>query len=183
MARPSLFRLLFDSQKMGLAENLHRESPTLLEQTLNGDQNMCFCVNAIRVGTGTLSGRDFGVLGLTETRLVYAGKTKVGVRSQMEWQLQKLDGIETEKTLLSQHVEITAGGIITKFLVDYGEAVNFVSNVNQAINSPRSEDNTDPDLEMGEGLLDSLERLGNLFESQLLSEEEFLAAKKKLLDD
>lgn len=118
-----------------LAEKMHRESLMVLEQALTGEEKLCFYINAIRVGTGTLSGRDFGVLGLTETRLVYAGKTMVGVRSQMDWQLQKLDGIEAEKTLLSQHVEINAGGVITQFLVDYEEAVSFVNKAKQTMNS------------------------------------------------
>jgi hypothetical protein len=95
--------------------------------------------------------------------------------------LPQLNGIAATKNLAFEHIEINAGGAVVKFLVQYGEAKPFVSKANSALSqlSTAAVDtgarSADPDLG------DSLSKIAALFDKGLLSEEEFLTAKKKIL--
>lgn len=134
-------------------------------------------IAATRVEKGN-SGTERGVLVATSERIIYRGSALFGMGTSIEWRFAQLNGIAATKSMMLEHVEVNGGGSVVKFLVRYGEAQTFVSQANQAMAKASS---SQPPEESNNGLATELSRLADLFSKGLLSEEEFAAAKRKLI--
>jgi len=140
-------------------------------------------VVATRVEQGS-SGTERGALAVTNKRIVYQGGAWFGSSSRLQWVFGQISGVARTKNLMFEHIEINAGGAVSKFLVGYGEAAGFVDKANKALAESQNSNNQ-PGTTQGppSGLSESLEKLAALHEKGLLSDDEFLAAKAKLLSD
>lgn len=159
---------------MGAYENA-RES---IEQSFTAGESLRSSVRATRVERG-VSGTERGALVATNQRIIYQGGALFGAGSRLEWRLQQINGVARTKTLALEHIEVNAGGSIVKFLVEYGEAERFVNNANKAL-SESTTSQAEPKESSG-NIAEELEKLAGLFEKGLLSQEEFLQAKQRLL--
>jgi len=152
-----------------------------IRQSLGSGEVLLASVPATRVESGN-SGTERGALVVTSQRLIYSGGAWFGAGTNLEWRLQQLNGIASTKNLAFEHIEVNAGGAIVKFLVKYGESKPFVSKANQAL-SDLNTSSADSSINAGgSDLGESLAKMADLFEKGLLSKEEFLEAKKKLLE-
>jgi hypothetical protein len=134
-------------------------------------------ISATRVEKGN-SGTERGVLLTTSERIIYRGFALFGNATSIEWRFTQLNGIAATRSMMFEHIEVNGGGSVVKFLVHYGEAQSFVSQANQAIAKAGS---SKPSAEINDGLAAELSKLADLFSKGLLSEEEFAAAKRKLI--
>lgn len=123
-----------------------------------------------------------GALVLTNLRLIYSGGAWFGAGTNQEWRLPQLIGISATKTLRTEHIEINAGGPVVKFLVQYRESMPFVEKVNTELLRLMSSSAQPKTKSGGGGLGESLEKIADLFDRGLLSEDEFLSAKRRLLE-
>jgi hypothetical protein len=153
----------------------------LIEGDLSEGEAIVASIKATRVEKGG-SGPERGALVLTNKKLSYYGSAWFNVSSRIEWRLEQLNGVASTKTMAFEHVEVNAGGAVVLFLVNYGEANGFVVAVNSAMagakTTPPAHEPPDTTSEIQE-----LERISALFERGLLSEEEFLQLKSRLLAD
>ena len=152
-----------------------------IQENLVSGEHILGSVPATRVESGN-SGTERGALVVTNQRLIYSGGSWFGAGTNLEWRFQQLNGIASTKNLAFEHIEVNAGGAIVKFLVKYGESKPFVSKANQALSEVSSVSNETQPKSADWDLGDSLTKMADLFEKGLLSKEEFLEAKKKLLE-
>lgn len=148
-----------------------------VESSLGAKEVILGSINATRVEKGN-SGTERGVLVATSERIIYRGSALFGAGTSIEWRFTQLNGIAATKSLMLEHVEVNGGGSVVKFLVQYGEAQNFVFKANQAMAKASS---SQPSEELNNGLATDLSKLADLFSKGLLSEEEFATAKRKLI--
>lgn len=150
------------------------------ENLVSGEQ-ILGSVPATRVESGN-SGTERGALVVTNQRLIYSGGAWFGAGTNLDWRLQQLNGIASTKNLAFEHIEVNAGGAIVKFLVQYGQSKPFVAEANRALSEVSNVNSESQPKSASGDLSDSLTKMADLFEKGLLSREEFLEAKKKLLE-
>ena len=152
-----------------------------IRDSLGSSEKILASVAATRVERGN-SGTERGALVVTSQRLIYSGGAWFGAGTNLEWRLPQLNGIAATKNLAFEHIEINAGGAVVKFLVQYGEAKPFVAQSNRALSEIVSS-SAQPESKSGGGDLgESLAKIADLFDRGLLSEDEFLSAKRRLLE-
>lgn len=145
--------------------------------SLGQDEDLIHYVPATRVENGN-SGSERGVLAVTNQRIIYRGTFLFGTGTNLEWRLGQINGIAATKSMLFEHVEINGGGAVVKFLTQYGLAKGFVQKANSALAASRPS-STAPSQDSQ--LAGELAKLAELFSKGLLTEEEFIAAKQKLI--
>jgi hypothetical protein len=151
----------------------------LIEGDLSDGETVVASIKATRVEKGS-SGAERGALVLTNKKLAYYGAAWFNVSSRIEWRLEQLNGVAATKSLAYEHIEVNAGGAVVQFLVNYGEANGFVVSTNSAMAdskpAPLNQQASNP-----ADNLQELERISQLFEKGLLTEEEFTLMKSRLL--
>lgn len=153
-----------------------------IRASLGSEEKIVASVLATRVERGN-SGTERGALVVTNQRLIYSGGAWFGAGTNLEWRLQQLNGIAATKNLAFEHIEINAGGAVVKFLIQYGQSKPFVAQANRALadlNTSSAQGDSKSD---GGDLGESLAKIADLFDRGLLSEDEFLSAKRRLLED
>jgi len=152
-----------------------------IKENLVPGEHILASVPATRVESGN-SGTERGALVATNQRLIYSGGAWFGAGTNLEWRLQQLNGIASTKNLAFEHIEVNAGGAVVKFLVQYGQSNPFVAKTNQALSGANTSNSNSNHSAGGPDLGDSLAKTAELFEKGLLTKEEFLEAKRRLLD-
>jgi hypothetical protein len=159
---------------MGAYENA-REA---IERSFTQGEVLESSVQATRVEKG-VSGAERGALVVTNQRIVYQGSAIFGAGSRLEWRLQQINGVARSKSMALEHIEVNAGGLTVKFLVPYGDAERFVNNANSALSTAASKHGDSST--QRQSLSDELQKLADLFEKGLLTQDEFQQAKQRLM--
>jgi hypothetical protein len=141
------------------------------------------CVPILGLGGTTVfrGGSSRGVLVLTTKRLIYGDKTYSGEGSRAEWPLSRINAVTLTRKAIVDHLVVNAGGQEYLFVANHSDARPFLLKVTQALSSlssPSQESSTSGASDLGE----SLTKVSELFEKGLLSESEFLEAKRRILE-
>ena len=124
------------------------------------------------------SGTVSGVLALTSGRVLFSGKA-IAKRRTRAIPLDTITSIELIKGAMLSHVQLTLAGSYENFLVKYKEAGSVLAEAQAALaggHSPTSAPQAPPS-----SVADEIGKLAELHEKGLLSDEEFAAAKARLL--
>jgi hypothetical protein len=124
-----------------------------------------------------------GILVSTNRRLVFVDKGLLyGIKVE-DFPLDKLTSIQYETGLLFGKVKLhTSGNIASIEQVDKSAARKFAEFVRDKLSQPKQQAPVQPAAAAQPGILEQIEKLAQLKEKGILSEEEFTEQKKKLLE-
>ena len=129
--------------------------------------------------TGT-SGKVAGALAVTNRRIVFAGKS-IASRLNHSLPLNTVTSVELNKGVMFTHIKVTLAGSYENYLVKYLEAEDFMAKTQAAlmeVHAPVAQ----PSAATGAAsVADELSKLSGLRDQGILSDDEFQAAKQRLL--
>ena len=125
--------------------------------------------------------KGMGILVSTNRRLIFIDKGLLYGLKVEDFPLDKITSIQYETGLIFGEVKIHTSANIAKIeQVDKKAARNFAEFVREKLSQPK--DNTSVTISSQPDILGQIEKLAKLKESGILSEEEFIEQKKKLLE-
>jgi len=124
------------------------------------------------------SGKVSGALAITDRRVLFVGKS-LGSKKVRTIPLDTVTSVELNKGALLSHVQVTLAGSYENFLVKYKEAEPFVQVAQSALASAHSGGAVQAPA--AASMADEIAKLADMHQQGLLSDEEFAAAKARLL--
>ena len=123
------------------------------------------------------SGKVAGALAVTDRRFLFVGKS-IASKKVHGIPLDTVTSVELNKGAMFSHVQVTLAGSYENFLVKYKEAEQFVQVAQSALASAHSGGTQVPAVA---SMADEIAKLADMHQQGLLSDEEFTAAKARLL--
>ena len=123
------------------------------------------------------SGKVAGALAVTDRRFLFVGKS-IASKKVHGIPLDTVTSVELNKGAMFSHVQVTLAGSYENFLVKYKEAEQFVQVAQSSLASAHSGGGQAP---AAASMADEIAKLADMHQQGLLSDEEFAAAKARLL--
>ena len=149
-----------------------------VEENLQPGEEIRASVSGTVTSTSTsTSGTVSGILVLTDRRFIFSGGAW-GTKDSHSVPLSGVTSIDLHKNLMSAHVQVTAAGNIARYLVKYKDAEPFVKTAHDVLASahaavPAASNSVSP--------ADEIAKLAALHAQGLLTDDEFVTAKTKVL--
>jgi hypothetical protein len=118
-----------------------------------------------------------GILVLTDRRFIFSGGAW-GTKDSHSVPLSGVTSIDLHKNLMTAHIQVTAAGNTSRYLVKYKEAEPFVKTAHDVLATAHN--STQATIPLGSPA-EEITKLAALYAQGLLSDEEFAAAKSKAL--
>lgn len=124
------------------------------------------------------SGTISGVLAITPQRILFSGKS-IAKRSTRTIPVDTITSVELVKGAMLSYIQLTLAGSYENFLVKYKEAGSFLAEAQKVLASGHSA--APAPAQPAGSVADEIAKLADLHSKGLLSDEEFSAAKARLL--
>jgi hypothetical protein len=142
-----------------------------------GEEIRASVAGVVTTTSTSTSGTVRGMLVLTDRRFIFSGGAW-GTKDSHSVPLSGVTSIDLHKNLMNAHIQVTAAGNISRYLVKYRDAEPFVKTAHDVLVSAHA---TIPATSTPVSPADEIAKLAALHAQGLLTDEEFFAAKTKAL--
>ena len=155
-----------------------RELKYLPEVLMEGEQILAF-------SSGFMDGNTW-LIALTDMRIIFLDKGMIYGLTQTAIPLEKVNSIAGSTGMIFGTIEITAGSEVHKITQVWKQTVKTFTNLAQnqirIVNNSHSSSNTNSQSSSPVDVVEQLEKLASLVERGIITQEEFVAQKAKILD-